>query len=390
MTVEGVDLKTIGLFSLVGLPYSAKFLWSPLIDRYRVPLFGRRRGWIAAAQAALALGLLGMAMTSPKQSLTGLAFAAFIVAFLSASQDIAVDAYRSDLLSPSEMGAGAAVYVVGYRVALIVTGSLALVLADHMPWRTVYVLLAGLMLALLAATAFAPEPELRERPPESLTQAVVDPFKEFFARSGWRGGAILLFIILYKLGDSLIGNMTTPFLLKSGFTQTDVGAIQGGIGLASTIVGALVGGAWLSSIGINRSLWIFGFLQAVSNLAYWALSIKSSYAGMVAAILVENFCAGLGTASFVAFFMCLCDKRYSATQYALLTSLYSFSRDILVAPSGVIAERTGWPLFFLITLAAAVPGLALLPVFAPWGKKEPLGAAPHSAEGAIEQARSQS
>ncbi|MBI5883536.1 MAG: AmpG family muropeptide MFS transporter [Elusimicrobia bacterium] len=377
MTVEGVDLKTIGLFSLVGLPYSLKFLWSPIIDRYAPPFLGRRRGWIVLAQAGLAIAIFLMSLVSPTRGIERLAAFAILVAFLSASQDIAVDAYRADVLEPAEMGAGAALYVLGYRVAMLAAGSAALILADHLPWAWVYRLSAAAMLCVTAASFLSPEPAYRERPPETLSAAVVEPFVDFFKRSGWQGAAILGFIVIYKFGDYLIGNMTTPFLLKTGFTQTDVGAIQGGIGLFATIVGALAGGAMVSRLGINRSLWVFGALQAVSNLGYYVLSVHPGYWLMVGAIIIENFCGGLVTAGFVAFMMCLCSPRYSAVQYALLTSLMALSRDILVSPAGVIAKGTGWPLFFLITIAAAVPGMALLPVFAPWNKPLPLGAAQH-------------
>lgn len=370
MTVEKVDLETIGLFSLVGLPYSLKFLWSPLLDRFVPPFLGRRRGWLVLIQGLLLLTIAAMALQKPSGVLPLQLFAtnALLIAFFSASQDIAADAYRTDVLEELEMGAGAAVFVLGYRVALLVTGSLALILADQLPWPIVYLLMSVLMVLGLVSSFFAPEPIQRERPPESLSAAVILPFKEFFYRSGLlRGVLILVFIVLYKLGDALVNNMATPFLLKTGFTQTDIGAIQGGMGLIATIVGAIAGGAVLSQIGINRSLWLFGGLQALSNLAYFLLAqVGKSYQLLVLTINIENFCAGLGTAAFVAFLMSLCNQRFSATQYALLSSLMAVSRDILVAPAGKVAAATGWPLFFLISIAAAVPGLMLLPVFAPW------------------------
>lgn len=368
MTVEGIDLGAIGLFSLVGLPYSLKFLWSPLLDRFIPPFFGRRRGWLIITQIALTVAIAAMSLQRPTQSLQLLAFNALLIAFFSASQDIAFDAYRTDVLGKLEMGAGAAVAVLGYRIALLVTGSLALILADQMPWPLVYLLMAGLMLLSVVYSVWAPEPVMRDRPPATLVEAVKLPFLEFFERSGiTRALSILGFIILYKLGDSLINNMATPFLLQVGFSQTDVGAIQGGMGLLATIVGVLAGGAFLSQLGINRSLWVFGGFQAISNLVYLILAqMGQNYPFMVVAINIENFCAGLGTAAFVAFLMSLCNQRFSATQFALLSSLMAVSRDILVAPAGKIAELTGWTLFFLITLVASLPGLLLLPVFAPW------------------------
>jgi MFS transporter, PAT family, beta-lactamase induction signal transducer AmpG len=369
MTVSGVDLGSIGLFSLVALPYSLKFLWSPLLDRYTPPILDRRRGWLLLTQIALVGAIALMALQNPRQSLQALAISALIVAFLSASQDIAFDAYRTDVLEEREMGAGAAVAVLGYRIALLVTGGLALVLADRIAWTGVYLGIAGLM-ALLAVfvTGRSPRPQRDSPAPGSLRLAIVEPFAEFFQRTGRRQALIiLLFIVLYRLGDALVNNMATPFLLKLGFSQTDIGAIQGGLGLLATIIGTLVGGAVLSRIGINRSLWIFGGIQALSNLAYWLLALLGrSYPAMVLTINIENFCSGLGTAAFVAFLMSLCNSRYTATQYALFSSLMAVSRDILVAPAGRFVEWLGWPSFFGFSLLMALPGLLLLPWFAPW------------------------
>ncbi|MBD2127531.1 AmpG family muropeptide MFS transporter [Microcoleus sp. ZQ-A2] len=371
MTVEGVNLRSIGLFSLVGLPYSLKFIWSPLLDRFVPPFLGRRRGWLVLTQGALLLAIAAMALQQPRQALQFLAINALFIAFFSATQDIAADAYRTDVLEEREMGAGAAVFVLGYRVALLATGAWALILAGQIPWPTVYLLMSLLMAVGLLSSFWAPEPSEQERPPESFSDAVVLPFAEFFQRSGFiRAVFILVFIVLYKLGDALVNNMSIPFLLKTGFTQTDIGWIQGGMGLVATIIGTLAGGAILSKIGINRSLWVFGALQAVSNLAYLVLAqVGKSYPFLVLTINIENFCAGLGTAAFVAFLMSLCNQRFSATQYALLSSLMAVSRDILVAPAGGLAEATGWSLFFLLSIVAAIPGLLLLPVFAPWNSR---------------------
>lgn len=368
LTEEQVSLTAIGLFSLVGLPYSLKFLWSPLVDRYVPPFLGRRRGWLVITQAALLVAIAAMALVNPKQALQPLAILCLVIAFLSATQDIAVDAYRTDILEELEMGSGAAINVLGYRIALLLTGGLALVLADQLPWPTVYLLMSGLMIVGLVTAVRAPEPILRDRPPESLADAIRLPFIEFFQRSGWlQGVSILVFIVLYKLGDALVGNMSTPFLLQTGFSKTAVGAVQGGLGLLATIVGVLTGGAILAKIGINRSLWVFGGLQAISNLTYYLLAqVGQNYPLMVVAINIENFCAGLGTAAFVAFLMSLCNQRFSATQYALLSSLFAVGRDVLSAPAGKLAEVTGWPGFFLVSLVIALPGLLLLPVFAPW------------------------
>lgn len=370
MTVEKVDLTAIGLFSLVALPYSLKFLWSPLLDRFTLPFLGRRRGWLITLQIGLLIAIALMALQQPKQTLQLLAINAVAIAFFSATQDIAADAYRTDVLEELELGAGAAVFVLGYRIALLLTGSLALILADRLPWSSVYLIMAVGMAIGIIGTLLAPEPKAI-RPPESLAAAVILPFGEFFQRQGvLQAFLILVFIVLYKLGDSFVNNMSTPFLLQTGFTQTDIGAIQGGMGLIATIVGTLAGGAFLSKIGLNRSLWVFGGLQALSNLAYLLLAqVGKNYQALVLTINVENFCAGLGTAAFVAFLMNMCNQRFSATQYALLSSFMAVSRDILVAPAGSLAKSTGWPLFFIISIVAAIPGLLLLPFFAPWNSK---------------------
>jgi PAT family beta-lactamase induction signal transducer AmpG len=368
MTVEGVDLASIGLLSLVALPYSIKFLWSPFLDRYIPPFLGRRRGWLVISQIALTIAIATMALQQPKQALQLLAINAVLIAFLSASQDIAFDAYRTDILAEWETGAGAAVGVLGYRIALLITGALALILADHISWQGVYLCMAGLMALNIIFSIWSPEPVLQEHPPTNLAQAIILPFQEFFQRLGIvQGFLILVFIVLYRLGDALVNNMVTPFLLQIGFTQTDIGAIQGGMGLLATIVGALLGGVILSRLGINRSLWIFGILQGCSNLVYFLLAqLGHNYQFMVLAINIENLCSGLATSAFVAFLMSLCNQRFSATQFALLSSLMAFSRDILVAPAGILAKSIGWSEFFLFTLVVALPGLMLLPWFAPW------------------------
>lgn len=390
MTKEGVDLTTVGLVSLLGLPYSFKFLWAPLLDRYNPGrALGRRRGWLLLSQIALLLAIAAMSMHDPRRGLELLAINALLIAFFSATQDIAFDAYRVDVLNEREMGVGASMGVLGYRIALLLTGGLALVLADQMSWPTVYLLMAALMVLGIAATFFAPEPVLREGRPMSLAEAVIDPFREFFRRTGPVWSVVLLvFTICYQLADRFAANMTTPFLLAIGFTQTEVGVVRGGIGLGATIVGVLAGGAVVAKMGINRSVWLFAFLQVGSNLAYWWLAqVGADRGALVTAIVVENFCGGLVTAVFVAFMMSLCNRRFSATQYALLSSLMAFARDFIVAPSGSIAERTGWSNFFLLTLATGLPAILLLPFVVPWNGEAPRGAAEHTGEVAEEPAR---
>lgn len=380
MTLEEVDLTTIGLFSLVALPYSLKFLWAPVMDRYIPPLLGRRRGWLVITQLALLVSIASMSLQDPSRGLQLLAFNALLIAFFSASQDIVVNAYQVDVLEEREMGAGAAIQVLGYRIAMIVTGSVAFVLADRMPWPVVYLLMALLMGIGIFAAIWAPEPVLDEAPPQSLRAAVVEPFIEFFRRTSfWWGLVILLFIILYQLPDRLGQNMVTPFLLQIGFSQTEIGTIQGGIGLFCTILGVLAGGAVIASVGINRSVWIFFFLQILSNLAYyWLSQIGPNGGALLVAIVIEYFSGGLVTAVFVALLMSLSSRRYSATQFALLSSLMSAARDILVAPAGGIAEALGWPGYFLFTLGAGIPALVLLPFVTPWTEENPRGAAEHT------------
>jgi len=382
MTASGVDLTKIGLFSLVGLPYSLKFLWSPILDRYIPPILGRRRGWLLITQILLLIAIAAMSVHDPKTGLKALAFNAVLIALFSASQDIAGDAYRTDILTDRELGAGAAIWVLGYRVALLITGWLAFVLADRLSWGTVYLALAALMLVGIVATLLAPEPPLQEAPPKSLTEAVSLPFKDFFGRVGpGLGVGVLLFIVLYKYSDALAGSMTTPFLLNTGFTQAEVGVVFGGAGLLATIAGSIVAGGSIARLGLNKSLWLFAVFQSLSNFTYYGLALAGRNHGyMVFAIIVENFGVGLVSSALVAYIMSMCNRRFSATQFALLSSLVAASRDILVAPGGKIAESMGWPTFFLITVAAGLPCIVLLPFIAPWKSDLPTGAVQKSEE----------
>jgi PAT family beta-lactamase induction signal transducer AmpG len=364
LTLDGVSLTAVGLFSLVGLPYSVKFLWSPILDRFTFSRLGRRRGWMALSQVLLMGALVSMAFGRPATGIYFIAVLALVIAFLSATQDIAIDAYRTDVLERHEMGAGAGITALGYRIALILTGGGAFILADYTSWPRVYFVMAAFMLVGLAASLRAPEPEDPGEPPASLADAVRAPFSEFWNRFGpGRAVLVLSFIAFYKLGDALITNMTTPFLLQTGFTQTEIGVVQGVVGLTATIVGALAGGALLSRMGILRALWIFGLLQAGTNLLYMILAQAGhNYPLMILTITVENFCSGLGTAAFLAFLMSLCNHNFSATQYALLSSLWAFTRDVGAAPAGGMVEIMGWPFFFLTTFFVALPALALLQV----------------------------
>ncbi len=361
-TVENVSLQDIGFLTLVGSAYTLKFLWAPLIDRYVPPLLGRRRGWMAVMQLLLAVSLMLMGLLSPANALAPLALIAVLVAFFSATQDIAFDAYRTDVLRPPERGAGAALSVLGYRLAMLVSGGLALVLADQwLGWGRMYMLMGGLMALAVLATLWAPEPEQPAQAPASLTQAVVEPFREFFSRPQvW---TLLLLIILYKLGDAFAGALSTTFLIRgAGFSPTEVGTVNKILGLSATIVGALAGGTLMAKLGLYRSLMMFGILQAVSNFGYWLIAVGPHSVWLMAfGVGLENLCGGMGTAAFVALLMAMCNHQFSATQFALLSALAAVGRTYLAGPlTPVLVEPFGWAAFFALTVLIALPGLWLL------------------------------
>ncbi len=361
-TVEQVSLQQIGFLTLVGTAYTLKFLWAPLVDRYAPPWLGRRRGWMVLMQVLLAFGILAMGCLSPGQNLLPLALIAVFVAFCSATQDIAFDAYRSDVLHKDERGAGAALSVLGYRLAMLVSGGLALILADQwLGWSTTYMLMGGLMLLAAVASFWAPEPEVPAQTPRSLTQAVIEPFNEFFSRP--EAVTVLVLIVLYKLGDAFAGALSTTFLIRAaGYTATEVGTVNKLLGLAATIVGALAGGALMAWLGLYRSLMLFGVLQAISNLGFWLISVgPHSIWLMAAGVGIENLCGGMGTAAFVALLMGLCNQQFSATQFALLSALSAVGRTYLAGPlTPPLVQYAGWPTFFLLTVLIALPGLLLL------------------------------
>jgi len=361
-TVEDVSLQEIGFLTLVGSAYTLKFLWAPLVDRYVPPLLGRRRGWMLLTQLLLAAGIMAMGLLSPGGALLPLALLAVAVAFFSATQDIAFDAYRTDVLRQEERGAGAALSVLGYRLAMLVSGGLALILADRwLGWGNTYVLMGALMGLAALVTLAAPEPEAPAQAPRSLADAVALPFREFFGRP--EALTVLLLIVLYKLGDAFAGALSTTFLIRgAGFSPAEVGTVNKVLGLAATIFGALAGGALMARLGLYRSLMLFGLLQAVSNLGYWLIAVSPrSLPLMAAAVGVENLCGGLGTAAFVALLMGLCDARFTATQFALLSALSAVGRTYLAGPlTPPLVESLGWPGFFLLTVLIALPGLLLL------------------------------
>ncbi len=360
LTVSGVDIVTIAWFSWIGIPYLLKFLWSPLMDRFVPPFLGRRRGWMLLTQLALILGIVALASVSPQHNLWLLGGFALWVAFMSASQDIVIDAYRADLLPAPERGMGAAVSVLGYRIAMLASGGLALVLADQIGWRQTFFAMAALMCVGLIVSIMAPEPAERGAPPGSLRAAVVAPLKDLLSRPG--ALQLLALIALYKFGDALAGTLATAFLIRGvGFSLTEVGAINKALGLASLLAGGLVGGLLLVRMSLTRALLLFGVLQAISNLSFALLAwAGKSYPLLVFAVGFENLASGMGTAAFVAFAMALCNHSFSATQYALLSALASLGRILFGPVSGGVVAATGWANFFVLTFVAALPGLWLV------------------------------
>jgi len=378
MVAEGVDIKTIGIFSLVGLPYAFKFLWSPLLDRYVPPFLGRRRGWMLVTQLALTATIATTGFFHPSSEPFLVALWAVALAFFSASQDIVLDAYRTEYLAPEERGAGAGIWIMGYRLAILVSGALALILSDHLSWRSVYLLMGLVMSGGIIATFLCPEPGKRRPgdegplPPKNLREAVVQPFVEFFKRPG--AGEILLFILLYKLGDVAAAQMTTPFILQHiGFSRTELGAIFKGFGMGATILGGIVGGALMTRWDLRRSLLVFGILQGISTISFVLLEYTGRQLWALGAVIgVENICGGMGTAAYTALLMALCNTRFTATQYALLSSLMAASRYITGAPTGFLVAAVGWTWFFVVCTVLAVPGLLLLWRYDYWaegGKK---------------------
>ena len=367
LTESGVDLATVGALALVGLPYTLKFLWAPLLDRFTLPFLDRRRGWMLVSQFGLMLSLAALGYGDPIASPFLLGAIACTVSFLSATQDIVLDAHRRDTLRDEELGLGSALFVNGYRIGMLASGAFALFLADHISWRHVYLCLAALMLVGMVFTLLAPPPGDNYQAPRSIKEAIVNPFVDYFSRSG--ALIILAFILLYKVGDSMASNLTTPFILQLGFSKTELASIVKTFGLAATIVGSLVGGAFMIRLGIGRSLWIFGTLQAVSTAGFaWLAGQGHSLPGLAAVIAFENLSGGMGTAAYAAFMASLCNKSFSATQYALLSSLMGVPRVLIATPTGFIAQQLGWQGFFVVCTLAALPGMVLLLWVAPWSR----------------------
>ena len=370
LTDGGLDLQAIGLFGLITQPYALKFLWAPVLDRYLPPFLGRRRGWMLLAQVALILLLATLAFADPRVSVTRIAILGFLVAFASASQDIVVDAWRAEAFAPHELGMANAVAIGAYRVAMLASGAGALILAQKSGWRVTYLAMAGLMAVGAVGTLLARSTDGRVKPPRTLRAAVVEPLKQFLGRPAV--GEVLAFCLLYKIGDQLADAMSVPFLLRGmGFSKIQIGATTKTVGILFIILGGLVGGFIMKRISLKRALTVFGFCQAGSILAFWALSHLGPRLGVLAgALALENLAFGMGGAAFATFLMRLCDQRFTGTQYALLTSIVAFSRGYLTAPTGWVAARLGWSGYFLACALIAVPGLLLLRRFDHWGLPE--------------------
>ncbi|MES2535391.1 MAG: AmpG family muropeptide MFS transporter [Pseudomonadota bacterium] len=368
---SGLNVKALGLFALVMFPYTWKFLWSPLMDRYSFGSLGRRRGWMALTQGLLFLSIGAMGMLDPLTQIPMIAVMASAVAFLSASQDIVLDAYRREILPDNEQGLGSAIHVNAYKAAGMVPGALSLILADLMAWQPVFWITAAFMLPGLICTFVINEPKVYGTPPKNMRDAVVLPFREFIARDGWKKALLVLsFIFLYKLGDSMATALATKFYIDLGFSMTQIGAVAKTTGFWASIAGGIIGGVWMVKIGINRGLWIFGVVQAVAILGFAWLAEAGANTFLLAAVIgFEAFGVGLGTAAFVSYIAKTTDPRYTATQFALFTSLAAVPRTFINSSVGFIVAETGWFIFFILCFILALPGMLLLPKIAPWNEK---------------------
>lgn len=370
LTDQKIDLRAIGLFALVGLPYTLKFLWSPVLDRFVPPFLGRRRGWMLMAQIALAAAIVALGASQPAASPWLVAVLALLVTFFSATQDVVLDAYRREALPDEELGLGTSVFIAGYRAAMLVSGALALALADRVSWHTVYLVMAAFLLIGIVTTLFCPEPVVDAPPPSTLREAVVEPFLEFFRRREalW----ILAFILFYKLGDQMAAALTTPFVLALGFTKTELAAVAKVFGMGAMIAGGVIGGVAMLRLGIKRSLWVFGFAQMLGVLAFAGLAAAGKvYVLLAVTIIAENLAFGMGGAAYAAYMASATNKRFTATQYALFSSVVGVVRVFTAAPSGFVAQALGWTGYFMFCALLAIPGLLLLVKIAPWGDDRP-------------------
>ena len=370
LRTEGVGLAEIGFFTLVGLPYTWKFLWSPIMDRYTLPFLGRRRGWLLVTQLALMATIAAIGFLKPEFSIGLIAYLAAAIAFFSASQDIVLDAYRREILADHELGLGNSIHVQAYRLSGLVPGSLALILADHLAWHTVFVIVAAFMLVGIIMVLCVDEPERDPQAPRTIKEAVIEPFREFLGRQGFGAAMfVLAFLFFYKLGDNMATALQTPFFIDVGFTLTEIGVVAKFASLIAVIVGGLVGGLVMIVLPINRALWLFGVVQIVSILGFWALAVIGPNLWMLGfAVAFEYLGVGLGTAALTAFIAKSTNKAFAATQFALFTALAATPRTLAGATTGVIVEYVGWPNFFVLCVALAVPGMLLLFKVAPWSE----------------------
>jgi PAT family beta-lactamase induction signal transducer AmpG len=370
LRAEGVGLAEIGFFALIGFPYTWKFLWSPVMDRFTLPFLGHRRGWMLVTQVALLVSISVMGFIKPDLSIWTVAYLAAAVAFFSASQDVVLDAYRRELLPDVELGLGNAVHVQTYRLAGLVPGSLALILSDHLPWHMVFIVVALFMFVGIILTLVIDEAISEPTPPKTMGEAIIEPFREFIGRKGVQSAAlILLFLFLYKLGDSMATALQTPFFIDMGFSRTEIGSVAKLAALVASIFGGLFGGIVMIKLGINRALWIFGVVQVVSILGFALLSVVGTNLWMLGvANAFEYLGVGLGTAAFVAFIARTTNPAFAATQFALFTALTAVPRTLANAVTGVIVEQVGWTSFFLLCTVLAIPGMLLLFKVAPWNE----------------------
>lgn len=369
---EGVGLKEIGLFALIQIPYTWKFFWAPVLDRFSWPFLGLRRGWMLITQLALLISVGSLGLFEPTEAIWGIAYLAFAVALFSATQDIVIDAYRREILSDNELGLGSSLHVNAYRISGLIPGSLALILADHLPWQQVFYITALFMLIGIVFTLVIKEPPISDRP-KTIKEAVVEPFNEFIGRKGWQGALLILcFMFLYKLGDSMATALSTPFYQDIGFTLTEIGIVAKNAALWPAVIGGMLGGLLMLRIGINKALWLFGFIQLVTILGFAALAeIGNNIIALAIVISMEYLGVGLGTAAFTAFIARSTHPKYTATQFALFTALAALPRTFISSTVGFIVDSTGWTNFFLICTLLALPGMALLWFVAPWSEKTP-------------------
>jgi len=378
LTVSHVGVKEIGLFALIGIPYTWKFMWAPFMDAYSPPLLGRRRGWMFITQLLLLFSIIALGNLHPEQSLMGVVWLTTAIAFFSASQDVVLDAYRRELLPDLELGLGNSIHVQAYRIAGLIPGSLGFILADHIAWPGVFIVVASFMGVGLLLTLFISEAVATPRKPISLQEAIIEPFKDYFVRLGKVTGIlILLFMLLYKIGDSMATAMSTTFYIQTGFTLTEIGTVAKFCALVPAIAGGFLGGILMIKMGINRALWFFGAFQWVAILGFALLSMMGNkiwFLGIV--VSLEYLAIGLGTAAFTAFIARTTNPAFAATQFALLTALAAVPRTFVNATTGFLVDYMGWTHFFLLCMLLAVPGMLLLLKVAPWNDEPAISTDP--------------